>query len=113
MIDEEKRRDEFLRKVSRIAWTATFVVVLLFAGVLIIRVIHMIQLFGVGRLYDRLTIVNAAIPLLVVLGFLCVLVATLSTIGVFMRFRTASLAEIQLRLAALEEILINRKDSDS
>jgi len=37
-----------------------------------------------------------------------VLIATLSTIGIFLRLRTASLIEIQLRLAALEEILTRK-----
>jgi hypothetical protein len=45
---------------------------------------------------------------LIVLGALAVLIATLSTIGIFLRLRTASLIEIQLRLAALEEILTRK-----
>jgi hypothetical protein len=36
---------------------------------------------------------------------LSLLVAGLSTVGIFLRLRTARLAEIQLRLAALEEML--------
>ena len=39
---------------------------------------------------------------------LSVLVATVSTIGVFIRMRTSSLHEIQLRLAALEDMLASR-----
>jgi hypothetical protein len=39
------------------------------------------------------------------LGMLSVLIATVTTIGMFVRMRTASLHEIQLRLAALEELL--------
>ena len=38
------------------------------------------------------------------------LIATLSTVGIFLRLRTASLQEIQLRLAALEAML-TRDDS--
>jgi hypothetical protein len=53
---------------------------------------------------------GAAMPGLIVLGLLSVLVATLSTIGVFLRLRTASLMEIQLRLAALEDMLGARPD---
>jgi hypothetical protein len=45
------------------------------------------------------------IPLLTVVGMLSALVATLSTIAIFLRLRTSSLSEIQLRLAALEDIL--------
>jgi hypothetical protein len=40
-----------------------------------------------------------------------VLIATLSTIGIFLRLRTSSLAEIQLRLAALEAMLSSPQDS--
>jgi hypothetical protein len=40
-----------------------------------------------------------------------VLVATLSTIGIFLRLRTASLTEIQLRLAALEDVLGAQADA--
>ena len=47
-----------------------------------------------------------ALPLITVLGVLSFLVAVLSTVGVFLRFRTASLAEIQTRLAAMEEMLL-------
>jgi hypothetical protein len=36
------------------------------------------------------------------------LIATVSTIGVFVRMRAASLHEIQLRLAALEDLLASR-----
>jgi hypothetical protein len=36
---------------------------------------------------------------------LSLLVAALSTVLVFLRLRTASLAEIQMRLAALEELV--------
>jgi hypothetical protein len=38
-------------------------------------------------------------------------VATLSTIGIFLRMRTATLSEIQLRLAALESMLAAEPDS--
>lgn len=45
-------------------------------------------------------------PLIAVTGVLSVLIATVSTVGVFLRLRTASLAEIQVRLAALEQMLL-------
>ncbi|HEY2164790.1 MAG TPA: hypothetical protein VGH04_12400, partial [Gemmatimonadaceae bacterium] len=54
---------------------------------------------GTLELYD------SVLPLVAVVGVLAVLIATLSTVGVFLRLRTASLAEIQLRLANLEEML--------
>jgi hypothetical protein len=39
-----------------------------------------------------------------------VLIATLSTVAVFLRLRTSSLAETQLRLAALEDMLTAQPD---
>ncbi len=45
-------------------------------------------------------------PLIAVTGVLSVLIATVSTVGIFLRLRTASLAEIQVRLAALEQMLL-------
>jgi len=56
-------------------------------------------------LHRRTDVFWSAMPLLIVLGFLSVLIATLSTVGVFLHLRTASLTEIQLRLAALEDLL--------
>lgn len=50
-------------------------------------------------------------PLVVVLGTISLLIATLSTVGIFFRLRTASLAEIQLRLAALEDVLRSKPDA--
>jgi hypothetical protein len=49
----------------------------------------------------------------VVLGILSLLIARLSTVSVFLRVRTASLPEIQLRLAALEDMLASRLDSQN
>ena len=43
------------------------------------------------------------------LGLVSVLIATLATVAVFLRLRTASLNEIQLRLAALEEMLADER----
>ena len=44
-----------------------------------------------------------------VFGALGLLGGILATIGSFVRFRTASLDEIQLRLAAIEEALLDRE----
>jgi hypothetical protein len=39
------------------------------------------------------------------------LIATLSTVGVFLRMRTTTLNEVQARLAALEQMLVSRGDA--
>ena len=110
MIDQEKRRDRFLRRVNIAAWTVTFLVVAFLAVISIWQMIELMQspLFGGGGLFPVSAFFGALYPLLIVLGALGVLIATLSTIGIFLRLRTASLIEIQLRLAALEELLTRK-----
>ena len=109
MIDQEKRRDRFLRRVNIAAWTVTFLVVAFLAVISIWQVIEFMRspLFGSG-LFPTSAFFGALYPLLIVLGALGVLIATLSTIGIFLRLRTASLIEIQLRLASLEELLARK-----
>jgi hypothetical protein len=104
LIEEEKKRDRFLRKVSRVAWVITFVIVAVFTVMVGIQVAQIVRALGVG-VVPFMAVVGAAMPLVIVLGFLALLIATLSTVGIFLRLRTASLTEIHLRLAALEEML--------
>jgi len=108
MIETERRRDRFIRRVCVAAWTATFVVALLFAVFIAVPVVNMIRMAQVGAVPWSAAF-GAAMPFLGVLWTLTLLVAALSTVGVFLRQRTASLAEIQLRLAALEEMLAARE----
>jgi len=111
MIDQEKRRERSLRRISTLAWTVTFVVVTCFAVISIWQVVELMRspLFGaMDGIFPTSAFFGALYPLLIVLGALAVLIATLSTIGIFMRLRTASLIEIQLRLAALEELLTRK-----
>ena len=77
---------------------------LVYAAIVIARIMDMMRLTAVGMAPPSAAI-EAALPLVTVLGLLSVLVATLCTIGIFLRLRTASLTEIQLRLAALEDML--------
>ena len=109
LIEQEKRRDRFLRRVSFVAWTMTFLIVLTFGIVEAVRVLQMRELFGgADSPFSMSLLLGAFLPLLVVFGILFVLVATLSTVGMFLRMRTTSLAEIQMRLAALEELLTRK-----
>jgi hypothetical protein len=103
-IENERRRDRFIRRVSVTAWSITF----FFVAVLAVLVCMQVAQLAKGAIAGALpwvTVFGAAMPLVIVLGLLSVLVATLSTIGIFIRLRTASLTEIQLRLAALEDML--------
>ena len=101
MVDQEKRRERSLRRINILAWTVTFVVIACFAVISIWQVIELMRspLFGglMGDVFPVSAFFGALYPLLIVLGSLPVLIATLSTIGIFLRLRTASLIEIQLR----------------
>jgi hypothetical protein len=111
MIDQEKRRDRFLRRINIAAWTVTFLVVTFLGVISIWQMIGLMRspVFGGGGIFPISAFFGALYPLLIVLGGLSVLIATLSTIGIFLRLRTASLIEIQLRLAALEELLARKR----
>jgi uncharacterized membrane protein len=103
-IQEEQRRDRMLRKISKIAWTVVGVIVLAFALVYSIAVAQMVKSAMMGAL-PWMTLTGVTFPLVIVLGTVSLFIATLSTIGIFVRMRTSSMNEIQLRLAALEELL--------
>ena len=109
VVETEKRRDRALRRVSIAAWAATFVVVAVFAVIVAMHVSLNWSLSTVGAM-DRRDVLDAAIPLVVVLGVLSLLIAVLATVGIFLRLRTASLAEIQLRLATIEAIVAGQGD---
>jgi hypothetical protein len=109
MIEEEKRRDQSLRRLAKTAWIVAVVVVLAYGTLTAIQVWEMMQSF-MGGLLPMSTAAAMATPFLISLGILSVLVATVTTIGTFLRLRTTSLHEIQLRLAALEEMLAARTE---
>ena len=108
-IEQEKGRDRFLKRVAVAAWTVTFILVMILAVMICVQVAQMARLALVGAL-PWVGVVGAAMPLVIVIGLLSVLVATLSTIGMFLRMRAASLTEIQLRLAALEGMLASQEE---
>lgn len=104
LIENEKRRDRFIRRVNIAAWTTTFLVVLIIAVLVGLQVAALARAHVLG-MEPWSMVIASAMPLLDVLWKLSLLVAALSTVGIFLRLRTASLTEIQLRLAALEEML--------
>jgi hypothetical protein len=110
LIENEKRRDRFIRRVNIAAWTVTFVLVVIIAMMVGMQVYQMARMGIVGAV-PWITLVASAMPLIDVLWKLSLLVAALSTVGIFIRLRTASLSEIQLRLANLEEMLASKPDS--
>jgi hypothetical protein len=110
MIDKERRRDRFVRMVSIVAWAVTVGVVLIYGALTAVRVSRVAKLVAVGVM-ERMATFDAMMPFIAVVGILSLLIAVLATVGMFLRLRTASLAEIQLRLAALESLLASRSDT--
>ena len=100
-----------VKRVSVGAWTVTLLVMLAFAGIVGWEVARAVRGFRMG-LAGLDAVWEAVLPLLGVVGATSLLMALASTIGVFMRFRTASLADIQVRLAALETALTAEDPSD-
>jgi hypothetical protein len=109
MIDEERRRDVTLRRIAKAAWITALVIVLLYGGLTAASVAEMVKGFFGGMLPFS-SAAAMAMPFLIAMGIFSLLVATVTTIGTFMRLRTTSLHEIQLRLAALEEMLADKRE---
>lgn len=108
-IEKEKSRDRTVRRVSVGAWIATGVMLIIFALIVTMDALKALEFVALGTA-PMGTVVDALMPLIAVFGIVSLLVAVLSTVGVFFRLRTASLAEIQLRLAALEGMLDGAND---
>lgn len=111
-IEKEKRLDRFIRKACIIAWAVTLGLLVLFAIALVAPVVQVMRIAAAGGV-PWVIAVGSAMPLFGALSSVSLLVATLTTVGVFLRFRTASLSEIQLRLAMLEEMLSAQSESQS
>ncbi len=103
-IERDRRLDRWIRGICVAGWGLTLLATSGYAVVVGREVMHAIQMRDVGAATDQ-AVMAAATPLVIALGVLALLVATLATVGVFLRFRTAALGEIQLRLALLEETL--------
>ena len=109
VIEREKSRDKLVRRVSVAAWSVTGAAVLVFGGVTAVEVWRMVQLVG-EDVAPWAIVFERAIPFVAVIGVLSLLIAVLSTVGIFLRLRTASLSEIQMRLAGLEEMIASHLD---
>jgi hypothetical protein len=108
IIENEKRRDRFIRRVNIVAWTSTFLIAGIIATLVGVQVVELAKGGMLGAL-PWTSVVAAAMPFLDILWKLSLLIAALSTVGIFLRLRTASLTEIQLRLATLESMLASRE----
>ena len=105
-IDKEKKRDRFIRRVSRISWGVTLV------ALVIVLITFGIELNHTKKLYDKGVIAQSAIwegiyNIVKLIGIFGFIIAIISTVGTFLRLRTTSLLEIQQRLANLEQMVIS------
>jgi hypothetical protein len=108
-VESEKQLDRRVHRISRIAWALTVAAVIVYGVVILARVgavLSELARQNVPRGAALGVALDALVPLITVLGVFFFLVAVLSTIAVFLRFRTASLAEIRVRLSAMEEMLL-------
>lgn len=103
-IDRERERDRLLRRVSVAAWAGTlgFAAVLFVLGLM--SAVEMVRAARAGAV-PWMSVIGAVLPVVIPLGALVLLIAVLSTVAIFLRMRSATLHEIQLRLAALEDLL--------
>ena len=96
--------DRFIRRVNIIAWSISLSLVLVIAILVGLQVSQFVGGAMEGEV-PCAVLIGSMMPLIDVLWKLSLLIATLSTVAIFVRLRTSSLAEIQLRLAALEEMI--------
>lgn len=104
-IEEEKRFDRFIKRVSVAAWSVTFALVVILVLAEAVTVVQLIRAARAETL-PWMSVLGALLPGVVILGIASILIAIVATVGMFFRQRSASLAEIQARLAALEEAVL-------
>ena len=107
LIEAEKGRDRTLKRISTGAWILTFVALLFTAVGVGFNVWWAAEAFLRGQA-GMDVIFREAMPFVWIVGAVSLLVAVLSTVGVLLRFRAASLDEIRLRLAAVEQMLTDQ-----
>ena len=110
LIEQERQRDARVRRIAKVAWIGALTCLLIYALPVIMVFVRALRLRAVGEIRPEVVILSL-MPFVQAAGLLSVLVATLATIGIFVRMRTASLEEIRLRLAALEEMIVQRDGS--
>ncbi len=107
MIEKEKKKDLFIKRISKIAWAVTLImlgVLLIFWGMELSRTLGLYKAGAVSYA----TVTAVMYTMVRVIGIFAFIIAIISTIGVFIRIRTTSLMEIQQRLANLEQMIINK-----
>lgn len=99
IIAREARFERRVRRAALLAWSITF------ASVPLIGIVVFLIATGGGLLVDAM---RAALIVFGLLGILSLFAATLTTVGWLFRSKAPTLAAIDQRLAALENILLSR-----
>lgn len=107
VIEAEKSRDKTLRRVSSGAWGVTFGALVFTAVGVAFNIWWAATAFLRGQL-GLSVVFREAMPLVWVVGGISLLLGVLSSAGLLLRTRAASLDEIRLRLSALEEMLLSQ-----
>jgi len=102
LVKAERNRDRIIQGMSVGAWIVTFLVLMFLSVVIGMETWTTLRLVLEGVLGFS-AVIQTLMPLALIVGTVSLLVATLSTVGVFLRFRRATLGEIRLRLTALEQ----------
>jgi cytochrome bd-type quinol oxidase subunit 2 len=111
-IEKEKKIDKWITRISIGSWAATFILITGFTILVLIETIqhYTTQLYPLGSL-DNLLMQIAVITIpFSAIGLFTFGAAILSTIGLFIRMRTSSLRDIQLRLGTLEGAILSKED---
>ena len=109
IIEREKKRDAVVRRIGIAAWIITFALAIVFAVLVVASGFTALKDF-LNRGVSFEFFPDLLEPIIISLGKVSLVLALASTIAIFLRVRTASLNEIQLRLAALEDMLVARAD---
>ena len=109
-IDRDRRTDRLIRRVIVVAWGVVLLMLLIYAILVLLDVKRALEMAEMGAM-SASDVRMSVMPLVYAIGAIGLVLATLSTIGAFLRSRTATLSEIQLRLAGLESILRAQADS--
>ena len=107
VIENEKERNRLLARASVIAWSIALGVAAIYAILSVVEIVDFAK-FDLGRGLSIIDVFPLARPIVAALGAMILVIAVLGSAALFLRMRTVSLNELQLRLAALEDVLIAR-----
>lgn len=110
VVEAEKKQNALLRRVSLVAWAMTFVLATIYAVLVVIEVVSLSKMM-LGRNLPLLDLVAGVMPMVSSLAVVTLLIAALGSVSIFLRMRTVTLNELQLRLAALEDVLVAHSTS--